>query len=183
MATPPEENTATVRRFWEEVFNQGNLETADELFASDHAVNHPYLPEEGQGPDAMKAIVALFRMVSLDIQVTIEDEIAEGEKVAIRWTASGTPAPGMRDPYLQDDEVSVSGIGIFHLLNGTIQKTWLRFQSHDDYPHPVPKEEAVREQLAQESLLDPLGAARGLFKCWIKPKTCRWTPPELPESR
>ena len=179
MAT--EDNKVIVRRFGQEVFNEGNLELVDELFASDHAVDYPALPEEGQGPDVIKAIVALFHMVSPDVQVTVEDEVAEGEKVVTRWTASGTAAPEMRDPNLQSDEVKVSGISIFHFSNGIIQKTSLLFQSHDDYPWPVPKEGAVREHLDQESILDPLGAARMRIKCWLLPRTCHWWPPDLAE--
>jgi hypothetical protein len=175
------DNKAVVRRFWQEVFNEGKLEVADELFAPNHEVDHPALPDKGQGSDVIKAIVVLARMVSPDIQVIVEDEVAEGEKVVTRWTASGSLAPDMRDPDRPDDEVRVSGINFFDFSNGTIRRTSLRFQSHDDYPQPVPKTAAVRERLNQELLLDPLWAARFRWRCFFKPWTCRWEPPDLPE--
>jgi hypothetical protein len=119
-------------------------------------------------------------MVSPDIEVAIEDEVAEGEKVVTSWMASGTPASDMRAPDRPDDEVRVSGISIFDFSNGAIRRISLRFQSHDDYPRPIPKEAAVRERLDQEPLLDPLGVAWGRWKwkCFFLPWTCHWAPPD-----
>src|ERR687884_1889407 len=96
MAMSPEDNTVIVRRFWEEVFNEGNLEIADELFASDHIFHQPNLSEEEHGPGVVKGVVAVLRKISSDIQVIIEDEIAAGDKVVTRWRASGTLTPELR---------------------------------------------------------------------------------------
>jgi len=85
-----EENKAVVRRFWEEVFNEGNLDAAYDLFAADHVIHIPSLQIDEVGVDTMKALVAVPRTVSPDIWATIKDEVAEGDKVVTSWTARGT---------------------------------------------------------------------------------------------
>lgn len=174
-----EDNRAIVGRFWQEVFNEGNLDVADKLFASDHVFHHPALPDEARGADVMKATVALFRMISPDLHLTVEDEVAEGDKVVTRWTASGTVADEMKG---SGDEVTVSGISIFRISGGEIRDTWQRFDPHDDYPRPVPKEEQVRERLREDRLFRLLGEKAAFsFKCLFRPRTCRWHQPDLPE--
>ena len=76
-----EENRSIVRYFWEEVFNQGNLEMADQLFAPDHMVHISSLRTDEVGTEVMKSLVAIPRAVSPDILVFIEDEVAEEDKV------------------------------------------------------------------------------------------------------
>ena len=170
------DNKAVVRRFWQEVFNEGNLDAADEIFARDHVVHHPVLPERGRGSGVMKAIVAMFRQVSPDVRATVEAEVAEGDDVVTLWTARGEPAPSMRGN--ADPEVVVSGIGFFRVEGGRIQETWLRFESHENYRRPKPKDRAVREQLAADPLLEPLGETMGFWKCFFRPGTCATVAPE-----
>ena len=164
------DNRAIVRRFWREVFDGGELDVADELFASGHAAHHPALPEDGRGPGIMKAFVAVVRKMSPGLRVTVEDEISEGEKVVVRWSAGGR-AIDQEGP--DDPGVAVSGIAIFRVSDGEIRETWLRFQSHDDRPRRRPKDAALRRQLVEEELFAPLGevSAYGI-KCWFRPRTC-----------
>lgn len=166
-----EDNKAVVRRFWREVFDGGDLEVADEIFAADHGLDHPALPEGGRGPEVVKAVVGVFRKMSPEIRVTVEDEISEGEKVVTRWSAGGR-AIDQEGP--DDPGVAVSGVAIFRVSGGEIHETWLRFQSLDDRPKRIPKSEKLRGELAREELFAPLGdeAAFG-FKCWIRPWTCK----------
>jgi predicted SnoaL-like aldol condensation-catalyzing enzyme len=91
-----EDNKAVVRRFWEEVFNKGNLDAAYELFAANHVIHIPSLQIDEVGVDAMKTLVAVPRTVSPDILATINDQVAEGDKVVTSWTARGTLAGEMR---------------------------------------------------------------------------------------
>lgn len=166
-----EDNKAVVRRFWQEVFGGGELEVADEIFAAGHGLDHPALPEGGRGPGVVKAVVGVFRKLSPELTVRVEDEIAEGDKVVTRWTASGR-AVDQEGP--DDPGVVVSGIAIFRVSDGEIQETWLRFQSLDDRPKRIPKSEELRRELAGEELFAPLGEEASFgFKCWIRPWTCR----------
>src|SRR3712207_678338 len=120
-----EENKAVVRRFWEKVFNQGELSEADEIFTSDHVVHITYLSQDERGPDIMKHIVAVPRKISPDMRVTVEDEIAEGDKVVTSWKARGTLANELRDVNSDDDnEVEASGVTIYRVNDGKIEETW-----------------------------------------------------------
>ncbi|MDQ3795556.1 MAG: ester cyclase, partial [Actinomycetota bacterium] len=83
-----EENKALVRRFFEEVFKQGNLDVADELLAPDFAWK---LPGKDAGIAAYyKRWVAKQLAASSDLHFSIEEQIAEGEKVITRLIGSGS---------------------------------------------------------------------------------------------
>ena len=82
--------SATARRFLEEVWSNGNLELVDELFSSVY-LGHPSGPEEPvQGPAGVAEYVGRLREGVPDLTITVEEQIAEGDKVATRWTARGT---------------------------------------------------------------------------------------------
>ena len=81
-----EQNKVIARRLYEEIINQGRLETADELLAPD-ARSHAGAPP---GPEGLKRHVTMLRSAFPDLRHNIEDVIAEGEKVVVRTTCSGT---------------------------------------------------------------------------------------------
>ena len=85
-----EENKALARRVLEEMFNAGNLDVADELLAPDYVDHDPTLPEDVHGPEGFKEYVATYRSAFPDLHIQIEDQIAEGDRVATRWTGTGT---------------------------------------------------------------------------------------------
>jgi predicted ester cyclase len=84
-----EENKAIFRRYVEEVSNKGNLDLADEIFDRylAHQANGSTLE---RGPEDVKRFIGEFRHAFPDFRTTIEDQIAEEDKVATRWRASGT---------------------------------------------------------------------------------------------
>lgn len=85
-----EENKAIVRRVFEEVFNKRNLAVADELLTPD-SLNHDDPHGVGPvGPESLKQVVQMLSAAFPDLHMTIEDVIAEGDKVFIRTTSSGT---------------------------------------------------------------------------------------------
>jgi len=143
-------NKAIVRRFWQGVFNEGNIEIADELFAPEHVTHHPYLSEERRGPAPMKGFVSISHKVVPNLEAVVEDEIAEGDKVVTRWTARGKVADNLQGGEV-DDEVAVSGISVFRVSDGKIEETWFRFEADlDESEQPVPKEE-FREWLLEDT--------------------------------
>jgi steroid delta-isomerase-like uncharacterized protein len=85
-----EANKATVRRIFEEVFNQRNLALADELSAPD-AVNDA-VPSgiTPNGPESLKQTVQMLTSAFPDLHTTVDDMIAEGDKVVARTTLNGT---------------------------------------------------------------------------------------------
>ncbi len=85
-----EENKALSRRFYAEVVNQGNLDLIDELVAEDF-VEHEQMPGlPTMGPEAVKAAFTMFLAAFPDLHIAADDMIAEGDKVVVRITMSGT---------------------------------------------------------------------------------------------
>ena len=82
--------SATAHRFFDEVWSEGRFDLVDELFAPEY-VGHPSGPEEVvRGPEGVKEYVGRLRTAFPDLTVTVEDQIAESDQVATRWTARGT---------------------------------------------------------------------------------------------
>ena len=84
-----EENKAKQRRVWEEVFNEGNLEIIPEFFAPSYSFHSP-LGIEAKGPEGFEQMVTMMRTALPDMHVTIDDMFAEGDRVATRFTFTGT---------------------------------------------------------------------------------------------
>jgi steroid delta-isomerase-like uncharacterized protein len=74
----------------EEVFNRGNISLVDELFAPDFVEHEELPPGIPPGREAVKQLPTMFRSAFPDFKVTIDDVIAEGDKVVVRSTWSGT---------------------------------------------------------------------------------------------
>ncbi len=87
--TTPKENKASARRFMEEVINKKNLDVADELIADDFIEHNPApgFPDDKKG--ALEWFGMMFRAFP-DMKVTVHDILAEGDRVAIHSTNSGT---------------------------------------------------------------------------------------------
>ena len=84
-------NKAGVRRFLEEAFGQGKTEVVDEVLDPDFVCHDPN-SETGEirGADVIKQEIAYFRNAVPDLTYTVDDQVAEGDKVVTRYTASGT---------------------------------------------------------------------------------------------
>ena len=84
-----EENKANARRLYEEVWNKGNVAALNELM-SPGVVAHQLPRPVPSGISGFKLYVKAYRVVFPDAHFTIDDVIAEGDKVAVRWTTTGT---------------------------------------------------------------------------------------------
>ena len=82
-------NKALVRRFFEEVANQGNLDVADELLAPDF-VDHDVIPEKVADIEDVKRNVAELQASFSDYHFSIEEQLAEGDKVVTRTIFNST---------------------------------------------------------------------------------------------
>ena len=85
-----EENKALARRLIEEMFNRGNLDAADEIFAPDHVNHDPGSPEEIRGPEGFRGNVGVYGTAFPDMRITIEVQVAEWDKLVTRWTGRVT---------------------------------------------------------------------------------------------
>jgi steroid delta-isomerase-like uncharacterized protein len=119
-----EANKAISRRVVEEVFNQGRLEAADELVSPDFIGHDPALPEPMRGPDGLRAQAEGYRSAFPDMRLTIEDEIAEGDRVVTRWMARGTHQAELFGIPATGKQATVTGMTIDRIVDGRIVETW-----------------------------------------------------------
>jgi len=118
-----EENKAIFHRIYEEFLNQGNSDVADELFVTNY-VNHSIPPGQPQGLAGEKQFIATFRTAFPDIQFTIEDLIAEGDKVVGRVTWRGTHKGELMGIHPTGKKVTVEGIDIIRFADGKAVENW-----------------------------------------------------------
>jgi ketosteroid isomerase-like protein len=110
-----EENKAAVRRLMTEV-ERGNLAIIDELIAPDFVFHNPSDPSVGGGPAGYRRWLAQRGAPGTD-RITIEDQLAEGDKVATRFTVRGPHAE-------TGTPVTVTVIAIDQLRNGRLVGHW-----------------------------------------------------------
>ena len=110
-------NSAVVERFVEEVINQGRLEVADEIVALDFVELDP-LPGQQQGRQGLKVVIAMLRSAFPDIHWVTEEVIKEGEKVASRFTWTGTHQGSFLGIPPTGRSVQVKGVVIDRIVGG-----------------------------------------------------------------
>jgi steroid delta-isomerase-like uncharacterized protein len=104
-----EQNKASARRGFEEIWNQGNLAVVDELTSPDYA-GHFFLPGMASGVEGFKQFVMLYRSAFPDVHFTVDDIVAEGDRVATRWTATGTHTGQLMNIPPTGKKVTVTGM-------------------------------------------------------------------------
>ena len=119
-----EENKAISRRIIEEMWNKGDLAVVDELIAANY-VFHDFLGREIKGPEGLKQYVTMVRTVFPDFHITIDDMLAEGDKVAFRFTWRGTHK-GKGDLGIPPTgkQVTVTGMAITHIVGDKEAEVW-----------------------------------------------------------
>ena len=118
-------NKAVSRRFLMEIFSQGKLAVADEIVALDHVDGGPgALPGLPPGPEGSKQLVMVYRNAFPDVQFTIDEQIAEGDKVVTRWTAHGTHKGELAGIPPTGKSATVTGMGVDRIVNGKIVESW-----------------------------------------------------------
>lgn len=124
------ENKAIVRQFWG-VWEEGNIGLVDELLAPDYTNHTPATPDQPTGPEGVKGVVAMFRSAMPDLKVIVEDMIAEGEKVAVRYTLEGTHEGELFGVPPTGQRLSIKSISVERVLDGKIIEHWRVTESLD----------------------------------------------------
>ena len=124
-----DENKALARRWFEELFNAQNLDVADEIVAQDHVAHDPLLIGLPPGPEADKHVVNLYHGAFPDAQITIEDQIAEGDRVVTRWTGRGTHQGELLGVPPSGNRVEIGGMTINRISGGKIAETWTNYDA------------------------------------------------------
>lgn len=117
-------NKAIVQRLYEEVWNRRKLEVISEIISPSHGLHVPTIPGSSVGPEAYKREVLRFLAGYPDLQWTVEDLIAEKDKVVACWTMSGTHKGDYMGIPATNKKVSVDGITIHHIAAGKIMDSY-----------------------------------------------------------
>ena len=124
-----DENKALARRWFEEVFNAQNLDVADEITAQDTVNHDPTLTDLPSGPEGDRYVVNLYHGAFPDAQITVEDQIAEGDRVVTRWTGRGTHQGEFMDVPPSDNRVEIAGMTMNRVSRGKIVEIWTIFDA------------------------------------------------------
>src|SRR5579872_2992489 len=111
-----ETNKAVAQRFYAEVFSAGKLNLIDELIAATFADRDPSNPFQGR--EGLKQFVNMYRGAYPDLHMTIEDMIAEGDKLVVRFSARGTHRGTLMGIPPTGRQVTVTAIDILRFENG-----------------------------------------------------------------
>jgi steroid delta-isomerase-like uncharacterized protein len=112
-----EENKALVRRFYEEFLNGHDVNQAEELFAPNYILYFPGGPMDHEG---QKQTISVFRAAFPNLHFTVEDMLAEGDKVATRFTWRGTHQGVFQGIAPTGKQVTVSAIALNRIAEGKL---------------------------------------------------------------
>ena len=123
-----EDNKTILRRVVNEIINRGNLALADTLISPGYVYHGPG-GLEVRGPEGFKQLVNMYRSAFPDLNMTIDDLIAEGDKIAWRWTARGTHKGDLTGIAPTGRTVTVTGILVTRFSSGKVTED---FESFDE---------------------------------------------------
>lgn len=133
-----EEYKHLVRRHFEEVLNQGRLDVIDEIYADNYVLDAPVQTDgasvaKGQtkGRDGLKKRVTLFRTGFPDIHFTMDNLVAESDKVTVQYRFKGTHLGKFLGLPATRNQIDVGGILIARICDGKIESAWSVFDSGD----------------------------------------------------
>jgi steroid delta-isomerase-like uncharacterized protein len=128
--TMSEENKALVRRYFEEIWDRGNLDLIDELFTTNFVRHGPTATEgEVHGQEDFESLVSMYRSALPDLRIPIEDQIAEGDRVVTRWRARGTHQGELMGNAPTGNPASVTGILVDRISGGKIEEEWVDYDT------------------------------------------------------
>lgn len=140
-----DDNKALIRWWLGEVFTRENLTRADDLFAPNYVLHDPSFPEEVHGPDGVRRYVKAYREAFPDAHFTVENQVAEGDTVATRWTARGTHQGAFLGIPPTGERVTVSGIEFSRVVGGRIDEAWVGYHP---FAGPSPDAEKLGRGIA-----------------------------------
>jgi steroid delta-isomerase-like uncharacterized protein len=114
-----EENKAIVRRSYEELWSKGNLDVVDEIYATDFVLHDPAQPGISDA-EGYKQQVVTIRTAFPDLNIKVEDQLAEGDKVATRWATTGTHQGEFAGIPATGKQGGVTGTTIARVVGGKI---------------------------------------------------------------
>ena len=124
-----EQNKAIVRRWIEQGWNTGDLSLVDALYAPNVVQHDPSSPAPVASSADLKQYVGSFLTAFPDMHFTIEDLLAENDKVLWRFTADATQNGPLLDIPPSGRRATVTGMALFRLAEGKIAEVWVNFDA------------------------------------------------------
>lgn len=121
-----EDNKALVRRFYDEVFNNKNMVGVD-AFVAPNVIDHSLPPGAPGEIEGVRQTIAMFLTAFPDLHLTLEDIIAEGDKVVVRWTMRGTHQGASLGMPPTGKQFTLPGISLVRLDGGMAAETWVSY--------------------------------------------------------
>ena len=119
-----ENNKALIRRLYDEVFAKWNLGVVDDLVGPEF-VGHEMPPGTPPGPVGFKQFYGWLRSAFPDLRYVVDDVIAEGDKVVVRWTWHCTHRGDFMGVPPTGKQATVSGMAIYRLAGGKCVERWV----------------------------------------------------------
>ena len=107
---------------WLHWWNTGNTAIADRIYAPDYRRNATDLPESG--PEQVKQLVTMYRAAFPDLHFEVEGMVSEGDRVAVRWIATGTHQAPLLGLPATNRHVSLIGCDVLRLRGDLIAESW-----------------------------------------------------------
>lgn len=118
------DNKQIARRTFEEGWGKGNLDMVDEIAAPDMRL-HARLPGDfGPGPEGIKKLIRTFRAAFPDLSYTVDFQLAEGDRVLTRWSATGTHRGEFMGIQPTNRRINYDGMSVQRFRNGKIVEAW-----------------------------------------------------------
>jgi predicted ester cyclase len=115
-----EANKEIGRRWGEEVWGKSDIGAVDQLAHPDITVAYPLMPEPTRGREAFKEVLRMLQAALPDVYCSVDEVIAEGDKVVARWTMGGTQTGPFGSIPPTGNRVRWTGISIMHIAEGKV---------------------------------------------------------------
>lgn len=116
---------ASIRRLFDGVWNDADPAVADDLVHPEFVMHDRDVPEGLDGPDAYRWLADATRAIFPDAAFAIEDVLVDGERVAVRWTMTGTHEGEGLGVEPTGREVTLSAIEVDRFEDGMVAETWV----------------------------------------------------------
>ncbi|MDG6923190.1 MAG: ester cyclase [Nitrososphaerota archaeon] len=116
------DNRRSVERYFEEAWNQGNIAAIDEIIAADFVGTMPPPNQPLRGPMGVKEFVTADRLAYPDLHFTLEETVAEANKVVARWTMRGTHLNQWKIFPPTGKSIEFCGVTIFTIKDSQIHR-------------------------------------------------------------
>jgi predicted ester cyclase len=118
-----DENRAIVRRYYDEVLNGRTVAVLDEIAVADYIENDPF-PGMGNGREQLKLRAGALLSAFAPCTFKIEDIVAEGDRVAVRWRSRGTQSGEFMGILPTNRSYEIAGIDFHRLADGRMAEHW-----------------------------------------------------------